>query len=189
MTHHTGSAPDTRERPLSWLTAAICTGIDDHDRIFFDNTADSNEKAKTLCRRCPAIEPCLQAALNEEGNADAKNRYGIRGAQTKGQRRRAYEQRLTARQILDQQARKERFNGYTDLEVLKDLYEEYTVHSPDGHLIWTGQHPAVTVRDAFLVGVGREPVGHVQRSCTRELCFLPAHLTDRVMRDEQQATV
>ena len=179
----------TTSRPTNWLTRAACFGLD--DAMFPDNNAADIADAKAICRRCPVIEPCLQAALDEEGAAAACNRHGIRGGQTPSQRRRAYENRLTAAQVLERQ----RLRTAPTADELRDLYAKHTTPSGDGNVIWTGAYPVVGLRDmrltvgklAFQIGHGRDPEGLALRSCDRDRCVAPGCLTDREIREQLKA--
>lgn len=69
----------------------------------------------------------------------------------------------------------------------------------DGHVEWTRvnamKHPQVAVhgvyysvpRLAFLLGHGREPVGHVKATCDHDGCVAWQHLTDREIRNARAA--
>lgn len=173
-----------------WRAQAACLGSE--DAMFPDSQTDAIATAKAICGPCPVKEFCLQAALDEERGASAKYRFGIRGACTPSQRHHADEDRLTAAQVLNRQHLRTVPTG----DLLKHLYDTNTTLSGDGHLIWTGTFPSLSVRDmrftvgrlAFQVGVGREPDGQVQRSCDRYRCVLPGHLTDGVMRERLKAS-
>ena len=76
MSNYTGAAPDT-EPARAWLKAAACFGLG--DAMFPDSNAADIADAKAICNTCTVIEPCLQAALDEEGDKGATHRHGIRG--------------------------------------------------------------------------------------------------------------
>lgn len=63
--------------PHSWLDQAACLGSDPH--IFFDDTADSNTKAKTICARCPVQAECLEDGRRSDATLGA---YGVRAGLT-----------------------------------------------------------------------------------------------------------
>ncbi|MGW5477631.1 WhiB family transcriptional regulator [Streptomyces sp. NPDC004008] len=182
--------PDTTSPDSNWRDRAACIGS--QDAMFPDSQIDEIKAAKAVCGPCPVKLPCLVAAFKEEGAASAKNRYGIRGGCTPSQRHHAYEDGVSAEQLL---ARHYTRTAPTE-ELLRNLYETNTTLSGDGHLIWTGTYPSLSVRElrftagrlAFQVGVGREPDGQVQRTCDRYKCVLPSHLTDRAMREQQKAS-
>ncbi|HWN01217.1 MAG TPA: WhiB family transcriptional regulator [Streptosporangiaceae bacterium] len=188
MSHYTGSVPDS-EPAGQWMKRAACLGR--NDEMFPENNEVGIARAKAICAACPVQEPCLQAALGEEGDAAAGNRFGIRGGQTKGQRRRAYEKGHTAAEVL----RRYRLRTAPDEDVLRDLYDRHTAPTGDGHLVWTGTYPLVSVRDhkytvgqlAFQVGHGREPEGIVRRTCDRDQCVDPTHLQDGQIRATRKA--
>ena len=190
MSNYTGSTPDT-DPAGQWVKQAVCAQLDAPDAMFPDSNAADIADAKAICNACPVIEPCLQAALDEEGDKGASYRHGIRGGQTKTQRRRAYEKRLTAAQVLEQQ----KLRTTPNPDELRDLYDKHTEPTPDGHLIWTGSYPVVGLRDmrltvgklAFQIGHGRTPEGLALRACDRDRCVAPGCLTDREIREPLKA--
>lgn len=74
-----------------WQTDAACQDVGD---LMFPTPGDTHgiEAAKDVCRACPVINACLRDALHTEGNASAKNRFGIRADRTPRQRRTLYSQ-------------------------------------------------------------------------------------------------
>ena len=178
----------TTSRPTDWLDAGACRDL--NDDTFYPPPGDTaaTADAKAICATCPVIEPCLQAALDEEGNHGASNRYGIRGGQTRSQRRHAYEKGLTAAQVLERQ----RLPTTPTADELRDLYAKHTEPTADGHVIWTGAYPVIGIRDtrltvgklAFQFGHGRPPEGLAKRSCDRDQCVAPGCLTDRKIREQ-----
>lgn len=66
---HEWPHPDGREHKSPW-----------------DSDYMSDKKAAELCADCPILEACLSAAMEEEGELIARNRYGIRGGKTPKQR-------------------------------------------------------------------------------------------------------
>ena len=82
---HLASLGTTAAPKWDWLTHAACRGLG--DEMFF---APDNERgrslrqretaAKTVCARCPAVEPCLTSAV------DAGEMYGIWGGLTPAER-------------------------------------------------------------------------------------------------------
>ncbi len=168
-----------------WRDLANCRR---HGDVMFPDNSDERglRDARNICAPCPVRVACLQDALDEEGAAHHSNRFGIRAGQNNRQRRRAHDEGLTAQQVLDaEQAAQIR----AELTA-RDIYRQFTTPTSDGHLLWTGPTPRITVhgRDltygqfAFEIGHGRAPDRHVTRACDKPLCVLPAHLTDRVIR-------
>lgn len=82
-----------------WQHAAACRpAVSPYPTaVFF--TADGQEeaaswKALAVCRSCPVVASCLAAALREEGSAQARNRFGIRGGTLPGERGSLYRTEL-----------------------------------------------------------------------------------------------
>ena len=78
MSHYAGSVPDTLTRTTDWLTTAPCRTDPD---TMFDTTDAGVEAAKEFCRRCPAVERCLQWAL------DTGEEHGVWGGMSEDERR------------------------------------------------------------------------------------------------------
>lgn len=62
--------------PAGWTREAKCIGSFD---LFDISVGLRAGEAMSRCEGCPVIEECLSAALAEEGDLSAGNRYGIRG--------------------------------------------------------------------------------------------------------------
>jgi hypothetical protein len=76
----------------------------------------------------------------------------------------------------------------------------FTIHTRPvrgGHLEWTGHRnshgtPLIRIagrtrsayRIAFQMQYRREPVGHVRTGCDHEGCVAPAHVEDRLLREQ-----
>lgn len=77
-------APDNLPRPEHWGAQAVCRGVFD---TFFPEDFGAGEaklvaeEAKSYCRRCPVIAPCLEDAL-ARGEA-----FGVWGGLDAGERR------------------------------------------------------------------------------------------------------
>jgi hypothetical protein len=181
MSHYSGSVPDT-EPARAWLATAPCS--DDPEAMFPGTLPDDIEEAKSFCRRCPAVDRCLQWAL------DAGEEWGVWGGLTEAERRTL--RRRAARPInLDEYTgTREPRQQTTSLE---DAWEKYTL--PDGeHLLWIGpkaiarprpQSQVTPNRLAFFLDRDRWPEGDTKRTCGVHGCVRPAHLTDRVERAEE----
>jgi hypothetical protein len=78
MSYHLTYSPPRAE---TWRTRAACAGRDD---VFLprEATEEHDETAKRICRTCPVSEPCLTAALTDEGKAPVYARAGVRGGFT-----------------------------------------------------------------------------------------------------------
>jgi Transcription factor WhiB len=63
----------------SWKDSAACQAA---DREIFYNESVFLVRAKSLCFRCPVLEPCLEAALERD------ERWGVWGGLTARERRR-----------------------------------------------------------------------------------------------------
>ncbi|MFF7946971.1 WhiB family transcriptional regulator [Streptomyces griseorubiginosus] len=179
---YTGSIPDTADRSMAWLATAPCK--DDPDAMFPGGNDYDIEQAKAYCRMCPAIERCLQWAL------DTGEEYGVWGGLTEAERRQI--QRQAARPIsIDEYAgtRPARQQAIS----LQDAWDAHTM--PDGeHLLWTGPKAVVQPRPhkqvtpnrlSFFLDRGRWPEGDTKRTCGREGCVKPSHLDDRTERAER----
>jgi len=75
-----------------------------------------------------------------------------------------------------------------------------TVPADGGHLMWAGRARPTPVlrfggrelsaaRIAFLLGVGREPVGPVMAGCGVEHCVAPEHVDDTVRRQRDRVSL
>jgi WhiB family redox-sensing transcriptional regulator len=73
-----GDLLDLMARP-SWHAAAACR--DAHSTIFFPEPGASTWRAKTICARCPVLEPCRDWAL-----AQGVGLVGIWGGMTPRER-------------------------------------------------------------------------------------------------------
>jgi WhiB family redox-sensing transcriptional regulator len=81
-----------RVTPGDWMNRAACR--DEDPELFFSCLSPVlREKAKAVCASCPVRDTCLESALTEEAAVgtqspaqNRKQRYGIRGALTSGER-------------------------------------------------------------------------------------------------------
>lgn len=180
MSNYTGSIPDTTTRTHDWLEHAACR--DRSDEMFPDNDTHGIAAAKRICRPCPVWRECLLDALTT-----GDTQHGIRGGLTPAERR-TIAKRANTEPIELPKPRTPRQPRPT---TLTEAVRLRTVRATDGHLAWNG-FPHVrfqgkrytALQAAFIVGHGREPVGHVRRTCGEE-CFGADHLTDQVMRDAE----
>ncbi|MEU1373032.1 WhiB family transcriptional regulator [Streptomyces triculaminicus] len=89
----TTTAADARPRSLTWRDSAACQGIEDPELFFPEaETATAIQEARRFCVQagCPVITECLLAALEREGSAIPKFRYGVWGAAGPTDRYRLY---------------------------------------------------------------------------------------------------
>jgi len=70
---------------LSWRTNAACRGLD--PEIFYPDTDEDVDQAKSICDRCPVQSPCLEHALA------TREKDGVWGSCTERERRRIIRQR------------------------------------------------------------------------------------------------
>lgn len=182
MTHHTGSIPDTADRPFDWLANTPCKA--DPEAMFPGTNSHDIEIAKSICRGCSATDRCLQWAL------DTGEELGVWGGLSEGERRAL--KRRTGRPIS--------IDDYTGIPATRaplagrtfaQAWEDGT--DPDGdHILWAGPktipHPngAVTPnRLSFYLDRSHWPQGEVRRTCGISRCVKPSHLNDRVERAEE----
>jgi hypothetical protein len=86
-------APDTLTRGWDWQAAALCRKPGaDPDWWHADGQTLLAVYARDWCGRCPIRQRCLDDAMQYEGNALERNRYGIYGGLTPGARRRLWDQ-------------------------------------------------------------------------------------------------
>ena len=64
---------------LDWQDEALCKESD--PEAFFPEKGGSTKQAKTVCKRCPVTEKCLQYALDND------ERHGIWGGKSERERR------------------------------------------------------------------------------------------------------
>lgn len=79
--------------PKSWLFDAPCRQLgDEQKRWFYTQDDNGYEKAKAICRRCPAKGECLEIAMDLEsrglGVGPHGERFGVWGGKTGNQRAR-----------------------------------------------------------------------------------------------------
>jgi len=178
MSGYTGQIPDTIIRATEWRANAPCKADPD---AMFDSTPGGIEYAKGYCRQCPAVERCLQWAL------DTGEDWGVWGGLSDKERRTL--RRRAARPIsIDEYAgtRPERAR----VTSIEEAWAEYA--HPDGeHTVWVGpktvylgadQRHVTPNRFAFYVDRGRWPEGDTKRTCEFDGCVRPQHLCDRIER-------
>lgn len=190
MSHYTGSVPATR-RTADWRDTALCRKED--PELFFPKGYDGPwqlviEDAKTVCRRCPVVDACLQFALNTHIPA------GIFGGLTDKERD-SIRRRLTPDQLNDPHAVAQAAHSIrtpNPERTLHTIWKERTSPLPGGHIGWRGgtadfDGRRYTPRQiAFILDRGRPPVGVVRRTCAVVECVHPRHVADNQERYERQ---
>lgn len=180
MNHYQGSIPDTATRPTDWLTGAPCKADPD---AMFPGTNDADiAYAKSICRRCPAVERCLQWAL------ETGQEHGVWGGLSEKERRRIRRRAARPISIDDYTGTPRTMNASRTLDEAWELFTQ-----PDGeHVLWTGpkvvHQPGSNLtpnRLAFRLDRGYWPDGGVTRTCRVDRCVRPAHLIDRRERIEE----
>lgn len=184
---YTGAVPDTL-RPADWRTEAACRG--QQDAMFPGTLGHDIERAKSFCRRCPAIERCLQWAL------ETGTEYGVWGGLTEDER--ASIQRAKTRRSLTPDkvaARTEAARQPPEKpRTLQSIFDASTTRLHGGHMAWTGQRKisfhgkTLTPKQlCFTLGRGHHPDGPVRSDCGIDECVLPSHLADTAERAPKQA--
>lgn len=186
MSHYTGPVPAADSKP-DWRTDALCREED--PELFFPKGYDGPwqlaiAEAKSVCRRCPVVEQCLQFALAEDipsgifGGLTDKERASLRRSVRRGN---------TAPEEVNDKAASARQTRRP--QTLQALFDDNTVRLFDGHLAWTGKAQAwfegraySPKKLAFIVDRGREPEGRVLNDCGNSECVLPAHVADDAER-------
>lgn len=167
-----------------WRMQAACRNED--PELWFPRgtegpSAVQIEEAKAVCRRCPVLNQCQWAM-------ETRQPFGVWGGLSEKERTKILRRRGVRLPVADEDEEPR------PVRTFQSLYDERTVLLRDGHLVWTGAVPVhcdgvyyTPTQIAFRVGRGRAPVGKVSRTCVKEGCVLPAHLTDQDERDERRA--
>lgn len=148
------------------------------------------DEAKSVCRRCPSMDACLEWAL------EAGQDHGVWGGLTEDERR-AMKRRAARSNIdfgdVDAEIKKRPAPKQT--RTIQSLRDEYTVKLQNGHVAWIGaatvkhQQKSYTARQvAFIADRGRLPEGNIHRECAVEGCVAAGHLADARERQERQQT-
>jgi WhiB family redox-sensing transcriptional regulator len=187
---YTGSIPDTTSRDGDWRDFAACRR--EEPELFFPKGKTGPwqlviAEAKSVCRRCPVVDECLQWAL------EAGTEFGVWGGRDEDERR-TMRARRTRRPEPEPEDEPE---THDDAQQYAALYAQHTQPAEGGHLIWAGPAPTVNVdgkhvaytRLAFEVGTGEPPYGPVKAGCDRYRCVAPEHLTDATIRAARKAAV
>lgn len=181
MSNYTGATPDTAGRRTDWLATAPCK--DDPEAMFPGTLDHEIENAKAYCRRCPAVDRCLQWAL------ETRQDHGVWGGLTEDERRNL--NRRTARGT-----HKPRGPKLPHPTSLRELFDRHTQPQEDEHLLWSGAKcPDFRTRQytpnqiAFILDRGYEPNGTVHRLCVVKGCVQARHLADTQERRQRAAAV
>ncbi|RPE40224.1 transcription factor WhiB [Streptomyces sp. Ag109_O5-1] len=166
-----------------WRKSAVCRTKD--PELFFPKGTEGPwalaiEEAKAACRRCPAVEACLQFAF--QTGIDHGIFGGLTEAERRSLRRRANAGRITGDNITKsaQRARQPQ-----EPRTLRSILDANTARVGDGHLTWTGPEQihfkgrVYTPRQAaFIVDRGYYPTGRITSICGVPDCVLAAHIED-----------
>jgi WhiB family redox-sensing transcriptional regulator len=77
---------------MNWQKSALCRVERVDTELFYPVSYSDAQglkqvaEARSYCLRCPVVDACLQDALNKEGQKGTKERHGIHGARTPGER-------------------------------------------------------------------------------------------------------
>jgi hypothetical protein len=155
----------------------------DADAMFPGSNEQDIDYAKSFCRRCPAVESCLQWAL------ETGEQYGVWGGLSE-------KERLALKQRPVRPISIDAFTGTPRTprqgQPLQAIWDNGTL--PDGdHILWVG--PKVIYRRgetqvtpnrlAFYLDRERWPEGETRRTCDVRGCVKPSHLVDRLERAEE----
>lgn len=172
----------------SWSDAAC--GSEDPDLFHLDD-AEGIERAKAVCRRCPAVDACLRDALSsriEEGILG-----GLTGLERASLRRAVSRQRLSAEAVAARAAQA-RQPSPTKPRTIREHVERHAVRIFGGHLGWGGpKRPWIGGKSwtplqlMFAADRGRQPEGRVVADCAHSGCVKPSHITDEPERREAVA--
>ncbi|MGK5731391.1 WhiB family transcriptional regulator [Streptomyces sp. URMC 124] len=70
-------APDTLQRPVNWVTRSLCSRSGVDRALWYSADPAERQEARDWCEFCPVREECLEETMRVEGNAPAKQRFGI----------------------------------------------------------------------------------------------------------------
>lgn len=177
---YTGAIPDTAARPKDWLATGPCKADPD---AMFATSAAGIKAAKDICRHCPAIDRCLQWAL------ETGEEFGVWGGLSEKERQ-ALRRRAVRPISIDDYTGTPRTSRQG--QTLQEIWDNSTL--PDGeHVLWTGpkviyrrgEQQLTPNRLAFYLDRGHWPAGDTKRMCSVAGCVKPAHLTDRAERAEE----
>lgn len=180
---------DTRstERAADWRDNGAC--LTEDSSLFFPKGTEGPwliviAQAKAICRRCPVRDACLSYALDNNvtdgifGGLTERERAAVRRAATKKKQSREAT-------LAHAEAVRER-KSYTSL---RELFDDSTEATSDGHLAWTGPskpylngQPYNPKQVAFILDRGRQPEGRVLSGCGNATCVLPLHVADNAER-------
>lgn len=174
----------------TWSTAASCRT---EDPDLFQPDGETGpwlqviSQAKAVCRRCPAVDACLNDALA------SRDQDGIRGGLTAAERaslRRAIiRHRLSAEVVAARVAKARNTVPQPKPRTISEYADRYAVRVFGGHLGWNGPKwpqidgkPYTPGQLLFVADRGRQPQGHVVANCAYRGCIKPSHVTDGLER-------
>lgn len=168
----------------NWRDSANCRDLE--PELFYPtgNTGPAAlqiEEAKAACRRCLAVEDCLQWALN------SGEHFGVWGGLSEDERRGL--RRSAQRRNLPPEEVAAKVQRTRQALTLQQVFDDSTRSLPRGHLAWAGKaqtrlHGEVFTpkQVCFIVDRGHPPVGRVLAECGQDECVLPEHLSDSAER-------
>jgi WhiB family redox-sensing transcriptional regulator len=186
---------DSRHLPVAehasdWRDASACR---EEDPNLFSPDGHSGPwlfviaEAKSICRRCPVVDECLEWALSERID------HGVFGGLTEKERisllrtaqRRAVSPEEAAAKIAAARTPPEPPQPRT----LRGIFDAGITSVDDGHLAWTGTKQIqldgqvhTPKQLSFTVDRGYFPDGQMRSDCGNYECVLPAHLSDMAER-------
>jgi hypothetical protein len=181
VSHDTGSVPATR-RAADWRDAAACREVDPdlfHPAGTTGPYALQIAEAKSVCRRCPVRDVCLDYAFTHGIDS------GIFGGLTE-QERRATRRASQRRKISVEEAKARRTARASRPTTMRGIFNASATPLANGHAGWTGPRQIkfegrtfTPKRFVFILDRGRAPDGPVTSECGITSCILPAHLKDQ----------
>lgn len=180
MSQHTGSVPAGQ-----WRKQAACLGY--QEQMFPGAVPHEIENAKSICRRCPVINECLQWALA------TREPSGVWGGMSEKERtsllRQTARLNLTPAEVAARADAARRRRPPKAPRTLQSVFDDGTTRLDGGHLAWTGRRePKFRGRKytpkqlAFTLDRGHFPEGKVLVDCGTPECVLARHLTDQAER-------
>lgn len=174
------AAPNTGSRATDWRDNALCRSDQyDADTWFPKGTdaasMDAEQEAVRICRRCPAMAPCRDWAI------ETRQDHGVWGG-------------LTAQDRADLRRHGRIPKKRTPIQAFASIQDAYgALTRKDGrHVIWTGGNEvrigSVRMSPNQVAWRARRktpPVGRVFPDCQTDGCV--RHLNDQAMRQEREA--
>lgn len=179
----------------TWRQQAACADPAVDPEVMFPENSNLRgaRAARVICSNCPVALQCLLAAMAEEGASKA-SRFGVWAGTNRLQRQYLYEQVHKGRVTLLVGAEQLIARVLAKPKTLREVLEARTAEEDNGHVAWRLEKMQIThqgqvyspMQMAFTVGYGRFPEGRVRAACRRTGCVAWQHLTDDLMRRQQQ---